>query len=334
MIYDCFTFFNELDLLEIRLNILNEVVDRFVLVEATRTHRGAEKPLHFNENKNRFAPFLDKIIHVIVDDYTPVENYIAKQQSDTTRWSWAYENFQRHNILRGLRELQDGDTLIVSDLDEIPTADAVRKAASLATDGKVRLIQLDQRSYYLNFRNYSAPNWWLGPMALSGKAFRNHATYRKVRAGDTSIREILPIPTTQLVRAMKPDGIIRHGGWHFSFLGGCDKIAYKLRQFAHSEYSSKEFTSPTRIQAILENGGDLFKLGDRYYGCSPEKCLPSYILNNTEKYKTHIFPTTQSYLGNVRTKKINASIFYAIRTITPQWVKRIYFRLNSHRTIQ
>ncbi|HZX73462.1 MAG TPA: hypothetical protein VFE57_03515, partial [Cyclobacteriaceae bacterium] len=69
MVVDCFTFFNELDLLEIRLNILNETVDRFVLVEATRTFQNNPKPLYFNENKKRFEAFLPKITHIIVDDY-------------------------------------------------------------------------------------------------------------------------------------------------------------------------------------------------------------------------------------------------------------------------
>ena len=66
MIYDCFPFFNELDLLEIRLNELSGVVDRFVLSEAELTHNGDRKPLYFNEHKDRFAKFADKIIHIIV----------------------------------------------------------------------------------------------------------------------------------------------------------------------------------------------------------------------------------------------------------------------------
>ena len=68
MIFDCFSFFNELDILEIRLNVLASVVDKFVLVEAVRRHSGEPKELFFEKNKQRFSPFLDKIIHVVVDD--------------------------------------------------------------------------------------------------------------------------------------------------------------------------------------------------------------------------------------------------------------------------
>ena len=90
MIYDCFTFFNELELLELRLNELAGVVDKFVLVEATQTHTNKPKPLHYHENRARFSAFHDKIIHVIVDD--------MPQSSDP----WIPENFQRKCIARGL----------------------------------------------------------------------------------------------------------------------------------------------------------------------------------------------------------------------------------------
>ena len=332
MIYDCFTFFNELDLLEIRLNILNEVVDKFVLVEATRTHRGNPKPLYFAENKQRFAPFLDKIIHIVVDSYEPVEKYIASKDSDPMLHSWAYENFQRHSIIRGLNDLTDEDTLIISDLDEIPTAEAVQRAAKASSDGKVRLIQLDHRSYFLNFRNFSNPKWWLGPMVLSGKTFQEIATYKKVRATDGSIRAVLTLPSPQLIRAINPDLTIPHGGWHFSFLGGIEAIIHKLSAFSHSEYSKGKYTDSKYITETLANGGDLFGIGDRYYGSPPEKCLPAFILKNQGKYLNLIFQTSPDYLKRTRIHKAKASIFHVIRTITPHWVKQIYFFLNSCRT--
>ena len=75
MIYDCFTFFNELDILEIRLNELNQVVDKFVLVEANRTFTNQKKPLYFQENKTRYQQFLPKIINIIVDDYHEINSH-------------------------------------------------------------------------------------------------------------------------------------------------------------------------------------------------------------------------------------------------------------------
>jgi beta-1,4-mannosyl-glycoprotein beta-1,4-N-acetylglucosaminyltransferase len=75
MIFDCFIFFNEFELLEIRLNELNDVVDKFVLVEATKTHQGKDKPLYFEENKKRFSDFSNKMIHIAVSDYPKRANH-------------------------------------------------------------------------------------------------------------------------------------------------------------------------------------------------------------------------------------------------------------------
>jgi hypothetical protein len=116
MIYDCFTFFNELELLELRLHELSGVVDKFVLVEATRTHSNQPKALVYQENRARFQEFHDKIIHVVVDDMPNAKN------------AWALENFQRECIARGLVSCRPDDLVLVSDLDEIPRATTVTLA--------------------------------------------------------------------------------------------------------------------------------------------------------------------------------------------------------------
>jgi beta-1,4-mannosyl-glycoprotein beta-1,4-N-acetylglucosaminyltransferase len=116
-IYDCFTFYNELDLLEIRLNELNDVVDKFVLVEAEKTHQNKDKELYFENNKIKFAPFLHKIIHIIV----PKELFVDND-------AWYNEKLQRNCILEGLKETNDDDFLIVSDLDEIPSSESIKQA--------------------------------------------------------------------------------------------------------------------------------------------------------------------------------------------------------------
>ena len=101
-VWDAFQVFNELDMLEVRLHELNETVHRFVLVEATRTHSNKPKPLHFGQNKGRFAPFLHKIIHVVVDD--------LPDNSD----AWVLENFQRNAMLRGLAGAHPNDLVVVA----------------------------------------------------------------------------------------------------------------------------------------------------------------------------------------------------------------------------
>jgi|ERR1022692_989649 beta-1,4-mannosyl-glycoprotein beta-1,4-N-acetylglucosaminyltransferase len=117
MIYDCFTFFDELELLELRLHELGDVVDKFVWVEATKTHSNKSKPLHYQENRVLFQAFHDQIIHVVVDDMPDSND------------SWVLENFQRKCIARGLVNCRPEDFILVSDLDEIPRATTVAKVS-------------------------------------------------------------------------------------------------------------------------------------------------------------------------------------------------------------
>ena len=114
MIYDCFTFFNELDLLEIRLNILYEKVDFFVIVEANKTHTGKDKPFYVQESFARFERFKEKIKYIQVTDM-PSGN------------AWTLENFQRNCIMRGLDKLADDDIVAISDLDEIINPDVFNR---------------------------------------------------------------------------------------------------------------------------------------------------------------------------------------------------------------
>ena len=116
MVYDCFPFFNELDLLEIRLNELDAVVDKFVLVEATRTFQKEPKPLYYEENKERFKKFEHKIIHVVVDEYP---GFFAKFRIPT---AWDYDNHQKNQVKKALKDCKPDDDIIISDLDEIPSA--------------------------------------------------------------------------------------------------------------------------------------------------------------------------------------------------------------------
>ena len=116
-VWDCFTFFNELDILELRLAELDPVVDRFVVAEATRTFSNEPKPLHFADNRQRFSRWLPKITHVIIDDL-PAEGD-----------AWDREAFQRNTVARGLGDARPDDVIMISDVDEIPFAENVTRVA-------------------------------------------------------------------------------------------------------------------------------------------------------------------------------------------------------------
>ena len=170
MIYDCFSFFNELDLLEIRLNTLDKVVDKFVLVEAPWTHTGHKKPLYFEENKQRFAPFLNKIIHIVASD--PPTSPTATEREN----AWIRENWQRNQIARGLTDAKPEDVLIIADLDEIPKPKTI--ATSNAPNGTILNLIIRCYGFFLNYHNVAYPNWTGGPQLFTYSTFTSKDTYK------------------------------------------------------------------------------------------------------------------------------------------------------------
>ncbi|MDE6220450.1 MAG: glycosyltransferase, partial [Lachnospiraceae bacterium] len=175
MVYDCFQFFNELDILKIRLNVLDPVVDRFVISEATETFSGLKKPLYYEENKEMFVEFQDKIIHVVVDD-TPRGADWGTHERDT---------FQKNAVTRGLKDCTDDDIVIFSDLDEIPNPDKIREILQNFQEDKI--YHFAQRLFYcyLNMEEVSGSllsyagefegvkrKKWIGTKMLSHRLLR------------------------------------------------------------------------------------------------------------------------------------------------------------------
>ena len=157
-IIDCFIFYNELDLLTYRLNLLNDFVDYFVIVEATHTFVGKEKKLFFNENKHLFEKFNKKIIHIIVDDFPYKYPNVNVNNNDV----WKNEYFQRNSISRGvncINELSNSDMIIISDLDEIPDPNTLNniKKGHIIVD--INTLQMDM--YYYNLNTKLKSKWIL-----------------------------------------------------------------------------------------------------------------------------------------------------------------------------
>ena len=212
MIYDVFRFFNELDLLEIRLNLLYGHVDKFILVEATTTYSGIPKPLYYLRNTKRFAKFKDKIVHIIVDD-------LPRSSKDR----WPAEVAQRMATMRGLTDAQDGDIVIISDLDEIWNPKALPANITAPV-----VFQQKAKAFYLNARH---DREWLGSIAIPYKQ------YKKERVIKVPVKNVFD---TLRLRRKKLEKIV-NGGWHWSYLGGKEKIIYKIESFAHSEFDNEEW---------------------------------------------------------------------------------------------
>lgn len=288
MIHDCFTFFNELDLLELRLNTLDAVVDRFVLVEATLTHQGKPKPLHYAENRNRFAAFHHKIEHVVVDQYP----------QDAGADAWVYEKHQRNCIALGLKNMAPEDQVMISDVDEIPRPEKVRQAAAMKG---VRIFRQRMFYYYLNCLNATGAGGrayaWNGTVMVEAGHIRGpiqrYRDFSMLMAGyfhpklPNRIYWKLRLARERMQYGWTP-GFILDGGWHFSYLGGVDRIIEKLEAFAHTEYNSEQYKSRDRIERAIANGEDIFGRGFHYRFIPLDASFPTYLLENRGRFSRHI----------------------------------------------
>ena len=284
LVYDCFLFFNELDLLEIRLNVLFGVVDKFVLVEADRTFTNKEKPFYFEENKERYRQFLDKIIHIKINEYPE------------TKDTWDMQYFQRNQIARCFTQCSPDDVILISDLDEIPNPEIIidyKKTSS----GICKLEQL-HFDYYLNYRRCVDKYWY------PAKIIR----YKDIISNNY---------TPQDIRMEKKIKIIKDGGWHFSFLGGMENIKYKLQSFSNQKLNDKKYVND-KIEYKIRMGLDIFDRKDHHL--IPVKISnknhPQYIVDNKEKYTHLIFPHINKFI-------VIKNIFYSLPYILEYRIIRI-----------
>ena len=275
MIYDCFTFFNELDLLEVRLNILYNYVDKFVIVEGNKTHTGKDKDFIFEQNKNRYQKFMDKIIYIKVDDF-PI---LKTSDQDSYGNKWLYENYQRDAIMRGLKDCKPNDTIIISDCDEIPNPSAIKKYKS-------KICTLRQYTFYYNFNTLNAYH----PYSKGAKICRYSELCNPKQAIKDSNKEFCKyskygLPT--YLRFCKGKKIL-NGGWHFSYFGDLDNILLKRKSIVEQQYNNSENMSIDNMKKIIDNGEDILGRGLTFVNIKPKDILPKYIIENMNKYSKFI----------------------------------------------
>jgi beta-1,4-mannosyl-glycoprotein beta-1,4-N-acetylglucosaminyltransferase len=231
-IIDCFTFYNELELLLYRFTVLNEVVDYFVIVESTHTHMGKEKPLFFKENKHLFNSFATKIIHIVVSNF-PHKYIIDVEQKQ----QWVNEMFQRNAIDRGINclTLEPHDVIIVTDLDEIVDPSTLLRIKN--GDIIVDINSLEMHMYYYNLTTKFKTLWYAGKI-MTFKRYSEIPNLSNIRY--TSIP------------------CIKNSGWHLSYFGDSTFIQNKLHNFGHQEYNTSTYTDLKKIEEQIKNSVDLF----------------------------------------------------------------------------
>ena len=272
-IYDCFMFNNELDVLEIRLRELDRVVDRFVLVEAAETHTGLAKALHFAENRERFRPWLDRILQITLKRLPAGED------------AWVKENAQRNMLTRGLQDLADDDLVIISDVDEIPRASAVReavKAQEIAVFG-FSLAHFQMRLNYVQITGDDPIFVW--PVAVRGALARS-TTPQKLR--DYRIH----LQKRQARGPLRPDErVLYHAGWHFSYIGDDSHIRQKLKSFAHRELADPDSLKAHDVEELIEGRMDLFdRPGHRWGVARINGYFPEAVTTDPARFTHHILP--------------------------------------------
>lgn len=272
-IYDTFIFFNELDLLEIRLNILNDYVDYFVLVEATKTFTGKDKPLYYLENKSRFEKFNNKITHIIVNDMPDSFDELISRSGDELDKSihhdclttpnvpknevhWLREFYQKEQIKQGLRLASDDDVIYISDLDEIWSPETT-------IDYNSDKIYRFNQKVYTYFLNISSSENWFGTVSTKYKNLRNYSVNHIRTPNRNQYDEVY------------------NAGWHFTFQGGEMMIKNKIESYGHQELNREDIKS--MISTRLENSIDIFGRG--HILTMDNENLPEYVKNNKEKYK-------------------------------------------------
>jgi beta-1,4-mannosyl-glycoprotein beta-1,4-N-acetylglucosaminyltransferase len=255
MIYDCFTFFNEIDILQMRLEELGPVVDKFIIIEMNRTFQGQPKGSTIYQNRGKFGKYEGKM-----------RTFLEECPPEITN-PWEREYWQRNRIRTRVsnERPKEDDIILVSDADEIP-----RRSVVEALDPQpVQSIALDAYYYGLN---------------VSG----GHC--HTSRAARWSYAQTI---TTQELRTLDPPpNIVYDGGWHFSYLGDADHIAEKFRSFAHFELNRPDTTNPEILRQRMEAHADLWGDGHHYEVLEIDDTWPEAVKNNREYWSKYEWQKT------------------------------------------
>lgn len=262
-VYDVFYFFNELDLLEIRLNILDNYVDYFVIIESTESFSGLPHTLCYKENIERFTKWKDKIIYYVVDDFPEDKELLSLAENNSNVGSgehyWVREFYQKESAKKALNNLNDTDIVFISDCDEIWNPLQLKQLTDFT---KSEIIRPKQLSYYYYLNNRcSEINGWTGTIVTKYKVIQ-----------DGCINDIRTRNKTKFTE-------VDNGGWHFGFMGGVKGAMKKLTEWQHPEYMSWISEIEERVKKNIDYRGRKYK----YW--TDESDLPEYLLKNKEKYK-------------------------------------------------
>jgi beta-1,4-mannosyl-glycoprotein beta-1,4-N-acetylglucosaminyltransferase len=263
---------NELDVLELRFRELDDLVDRFIVIQGEETHAGVPKPIYFNPTDARWEPWQGRVSTVIMPRMTDVQS------------RWDREHQGRHVIAGALESYAPDDLVIISDVDEIPDKEKIRALSGGVTPDCWLGFLTSAYYYYLNL--LTGRSWPCIGLARVD-------TVR--RLGAQWIRDHRTNPPSHRIR----------GGWHFSWLGGVDAIREKIEAFAHAEFDTDYYKDPTRISEKVCQQRDLLDyyrhkhfdkwkrlvmLPERQFQQVGLEELPGEVKHHPERYARYLLP--------------------------------------------
>ena len=290
-IFDCFMYFDEEQVLDLRLNILYKDVDYFVIVESTYNHKGEKRRLLFD--KKKFLKFKDKIIYLIYDK-TPESVWPINEEDTDELKNHKYimnplyrENAQRNFISEGLKIANKDDLILVSDVDEIPKLDSLDLSKI-----KDEIILFRQDMFYYKY-NLSLPDFkWSGTKGVRKKRLISPQWLRNIKDKKYPFFRIDTFFSDKKYTNIK---IVSDGGWHFSNIKTPELIEHKLRSYLHHREFDQKSLTVDEINSLVKKKQAIYdlrvdktvnKVGNGLILTNFDlKKLPSYIKNNLEKYK-------------------------------------------------
>jgi len=290
-IYDCFMYMNEDIILDLRLNYLNNYIDKFVIVESLKFHSGKKKNLSFNINK--FSKFKEKIIYLVLeqepyDIETINDNDNIEVKNSKHILNGMRRDFnQRNYILEGLKESNDNDIILISDIDEIPKLSAL-DVRSIENN----LIFFKQKMFYYKLNLCSKKTNWFGTRACKKKKLLSPQWLRNIKSKPYPLWRLDVLFSKNKYTNVK---IIEDGGWHFSYLNSPEEIENKLKNYAHYREYELDPLGVEKIKERILNKTSVYNLSKDMRqskftsGRKLEKVnlsiLPDYISDNKDKYK-------------------------------------------------
>ena len=289
-IYDCFMFFDEEMLLDLRLNIMDKYVDKFIITEATYAHNGKSKKLVFDINK--FSKFKNKIIYIVVDKQPPgLLKINSSDDIDTygnklTLNGYKRDNYQRQKAEQALTNASPDDWIIINDIDEIPNLKDVN-----FNNINNKLVIFKQQIFYYKFNLLYPSHIWHGSRACKKKYLESPQWLRDLKHKKYSFWRL-----DKIFSKKKYSDIyyIENGGWHFSNIKSPENIQKKLLNYTHHhEYETSGLNLEdlkkkiNKKKIIYDHGAD-----SRAYKWGSEKTLrtielskmPDYLRENYKKY--------------------------------------------------